>query len=57
MKAGPILSKYFNTANDPEGYAKRPAGEFAKELKELKPDEKQELATLAAAELDVEVTV
>lgn len=43
MKAGPILSKYFNTAGDPQGYEKRPIGEFSKELKALDPDEKQEL--------------
>lgn len=56
MKAGPILSKYFNTADDPVGYEKRPIGEFSAELKALTPDEKKELAQLAAEDMGVELT-
>lgn len=52
MKAGAVLNKYFNTANDPAGYEKKSTGEFSKELKELGPEGKQELAELAAAEME-----
>jgi len=54
MKAASILNKYFNTDQDPAGYVKRPAGTFASEIKALSPDEKVELATLAASEMNVE---
>jgi exonuclease VII large subunit len=56
MKAGVILSKFFNTAGSPVGYEKRPIGDFAAEVRALTPDEKIELVTLAAKEMDVEVT-
>lgn len=55
MKAANILSKYFNTDNDPVGYRKVPLGDFAKEIKALGPEDKQELVTLAAVEMGVEV--
>lgn len=57
MKAGVILSKYFNTNNDPEGYEKRPVGIFAKEVKDLGPDGKIELAMMAADDMGVELTL
>lgn len=57
MKAGVILSKYFNTANDPAGYQKRPVGEFASEIKALGEESKKELAELAAEDMGVELTV
>jgi len=56
MKAGPALSKYFNTAGSPEGYEKRPTGEFAAELKALTHDEKQELGREACEAMDIEFT-
>ena len=56
MKAANILSKYFNTQDDPPGYQKIPLGDFAKELKALSPEDKKELVTLAAEDLGVEVT-
>ena len=56
MKAGAIIAKYFNTAGDPEGYERKSPGEFVAELKALSPEEKKELARLAAAEMGVEVT-
>lgn len=55
MKAANILSKYFNTQDDPVGYQKVPLGDFAKEIKALSPEDKQELVTLAAAEMGVEI--
>ena len=55
MKAANILSKYFNSPNDPPGYNKIPLGDFAKELKELSPEDKQELVTLAAEDMGVEI--
>lgn len=56
MKAGPALAKYFNTDNDPEGYTKKPAGQFAMELKELDPADKQELGQAACDEMGIEFT-
>lgn len=56
MKAGPALSKYFNTAGDPAGYAKRPIGEFSAELKALSPEEKQELGRQACEAMDLDFT-
>lgn len=57
MKAGVILSKYFNTHDSPEGYEKRPVGVFAKEVKDLGPDGKVELALMAAEDMGVELTL
>lgn len=50
LSAVQILAKYFN-----EGDGKRSIGEFQKELKALSPEEKTELATLAAPLLGVEL--
>jgi hypothetical protein len=55
VKSLTVLKNYFNTSNDPEGYVKQPLGEFVKELKELTDEEKLELATLAAADMGVEL--
>jgi hypothetical protein len=55
MKPLNVLKNYFNTTGDPEGYVKRPLGEFVVELKALSSEEKHELATLAAAEMGVEL--
>jgi hypothetical protein len=46
-----VLSTYFNS--DPD--TRKPLKEFAAEIKELSPEEKMELATLAAADLGVEL--
>jgi hypothetical protein len=46
-----VLAEYFNTADSPQGYQKRPLSEFAQELRALSAEDKTELATLAAAEL------
>jgi hypothetical protein len=50
MKTVGVLNAYFNS--DPE--TKVPIGKFAAEIKALDPDEKVELARLAAVELGVE---
>lgn len=53
MTVTAVLNKFFNTADSPAGYEKRPIGVFRDELKALTDGEKRELATLAAAEMGV----
>lgn len=56
MKPLSVLSKYFNTTDDPPGYQKVTLKEFSAEVKALSEDEKMELATLAAEDMGVELT-
>lgn len=48
-----VLRTYFNT----DDATKKPLKEFVEELKELDDAEKMELATLAAADLGVELDI
>ena len=50
-----ILAEFFNTADDPQGYQKRPLKDFALELRALSTEDKHELAVAAAAELGHEL--
>lgn len=51
-----VLKRYFNTKDDPAGYVPVPLKEFSAEVKELTPEDKLELATLAAKDMGVELT-